>query len=189
MRYAYIGKAMSREEENTMMIKCPECGKEISSLSKCCINCGFPINEIYGNKVSLYQVSIVKLGSKRVEVNALIRKINNASISEIYYGTHKLPYTFATGLQYEKAYEIQQMFQAIGADVDITIDTSHKENNTVNNLTIKTSNDKNEIRCPKCSSNAITTGNRGYSLMWGFIGSGKTVNRCANCGYKWSPHR
>ena len=42
-------------------------------------------------------------------------------------------------------------------------------------------------KCPKCGSTSITTGSRGYSLFTGFLGSGKTVNRCGNCGYKWEP--
>lgn len=42
-------------------------------------------------------------------------------------------------------------------------------------------------KCPKCGSTAITAGQRGYSFLTGFIGSSKTVNRCANCGYKWKP--
>lgn len=53
----------------------------------------------------------------------------------------------------------------------------------------KSSNKQNEnkVRCPKCGSTNITAGQRGYSLLTGFIGSGNTVNRCAKCGYKWSP--
>lgn len=43
------------------------------------------------------------------------------------------------------------------------------------------------ICCPKCGSTSITAGQRGFSLFTGFIGSGKTVNRCSNCGYKWKP--
>ena len=46
---------------------------------------------------------------------------------------------------------------------------------------------KNIAICPKCGSTSITAGQRGFSLLTGFIGSGKTVNRCANCGYKWKP--
>lgn len=41
--------------------------------------------------------------------------------------------------------------------------------------------------CPKCGSTYITAGARGYSAVTGFIGSGKTVNRCANCGHTWEP--
>lgn len=43
------------------------------------------------------------------------------------------------------------------------------------------------LKCPKCGSTAVTTGERGYSLLTGFLGAGKTVNRCGNCGYKWKP--
>ena len=45
----------------------------------------------------------------------------------------------------------------------------------------------NQPKCPRCGSTAITAGQRGYSLLWGFIGSGNTVNRCSNCGHKWKP--
>lgn len=47
--------------------------------------------------------------------------------------------------------------------------------------------EKNRPRCPKCGSTVITTGQRGFSLLTGFIGSGNTVNRCSNCGHKWKP--
>lgn len=47
--------------------------------------------------------------------------------------------------------------------------------------------DLNKVKCPKCGSTNITAGQRGYSLVWGFAGSGSTVNRCANCGHKWKP--
>lgn len=45
----------------------------------------------------------------------------------------------------------------------------------------------NQVKCPKCGSTNITAGQKGYSLLTGFIGSGNTVNRCAKCGYKWKP--
>lgn len=45
----------------------------------------------------------------------------------------------------------------------------------------------NRPKCPKCGSSAITAGQRGYSFWTGFLGSSKTVNRCANCGHKWKP--
>lgn len=41
--------------------------------------------------------------------------------------------------------------------------------------------------CPKCGSTAITAGQKGYSLWTGFLGSNKTMNRCANCGHAWEP--
>lgn len=41
--------------------------------------------------------------------------------------------------------------------------------------------------CPKCGSKAIEAVNREYSIIWGFFGSGKTMNYCKNCGHKWEP--
>ena len=45
----------------------------------------------------------------------------------------------------------------------------------------------NKSKCPKCGSTSISTVNRGYSLLTGFIGSGKPVNVCQKCGHKWRP--
>ena len=45
------------------------------------------------------------------------------------------------------------------------------------------------ITCPKCGSSHITAGQSGYSIVWGFMGSNKTMNRCAKCGHKWQPRR
>lgn len=42
-------------------------------------------------------------------------------------------------------------------------------------------------RCPKCGSTSITAGQKGYSILTGFLGSNKTVNRCSNCGHTWKP--
>ena len=47
--------------------------------------------------------------------------------------------------------------------------------------------DKNVIYCPRCGSTQITTGQRGYSFLTGFLGSNKAVNRCAKCGHTWEP--
>lgn len=45
--------------------------------------------------------------------------------------------------------------------------------------------EKNIPCCPKCGSTAIATVNKGFGLFRGFIGSGKPVNVCQNCGHKW----
>lgn len=46
---------------------------------------------------------------------------------------------------------------------------------------------RNNPKCPKCRSTAVTAGQRGYSIITGFFGSNQTVNRCASCGHKWKP--
>lgn len=46
---------------------------------------------------------------------------------------------------------------------------------------------RNMVRCPKCGSTQIITGQKDYSLFSRFLGTNKTVNRCINCGYSWKP--
>ena len=43
--------------------------------------------------------------------------------------------------------------------------------------------------CPKCGSTAIHPVQKGFSLLTGFVGSGKTLNYCANCSHKWDPKK
>lgn len=46
---------------------------------------------------------------------------------------------------------------------------------------------ENKVHCPKCNCTDIGVVNRGYSIITGFIGSGKSMNVCKKCGHKWKP--
>lgn len=72
---------------------------------------------------------------------------------------------------------------------DDLMDAEFREllNNTHFNPPKEDTHTTQTLRCPKCGSTNVTTGSRGYSLLTGFIGSGKTVNRCGSCGHKWKP--
>lgn len=48
---------------------------------------------------------------------------------------------------------------------------------------------QNVVRCPKCGSTSVTTIERGYDIMWGWIGAAQKKNLCQKCGYKWRPGR
>lgn len=178
-----------------MLIKCPECGKEISDKSKQCINCGFPLDNIEETKQNdnLYKLALINYnkgkGSKTV---SLLRELTQRTLSDVYNGMRSLPYEFLSGINHERAVEIQNIFKAVDAEVQLIVDESGQPNKFVNYMyfnydNIEKPRDKNTIQCPKCGSTAITTGQRGFSLVTGFIGSSKTMNRCANCGYKWYP--
>ena len=47
--------------------------------------------------------------------------------------------------------------------------------------------DSNKVSCPKCGCTDIGVANRGFSIVTGFIGSGKSMNVCKKCGHKWKP--
>ncbi len=59
---------------------------------------------------------------------------------------------------------------------------------------------KSEIRCPKCGSNQLAAGNKGFGLgkaavgglllgpvglLGGFVGSGQVMLSCLRCGNRW----
>ena len=52
---------------------------------------------------------------------------------------------------------------------------------------MKKEEENNIVKCPKCGCTSIGLKNRGYSLFWGFLGSGSPRNVCQKCGYEWRP--
>lgn len=142
------------------LIKCPECGKEISDKSKQCIHCGYPLDNELNNDIS-------------IEISELTA-FSKCPIC----GTSKNDMKICPVCGYK-----------VGDDIpnreDIKKKIDENMNQAKNDYKIKQSNAP--IKCPKCGSTAITAGQRGYSFLTGFIGSSKTVNRCANCGHKWKP--
>lgn len=160
------------------LIKCPECGRDISSLSKSCIHCGYPLtndSEILNQNTTCiimgkeYDFSLIR---NKLLVNSQINQdAHNEAISFIYNTVNGMSLFDATLLvdKIEETGEIPTVYDKY----DFTT----------------TKKDDSLIHCPKCNSTQITTGSRGYSMVWGFIGSGKTVNRCANCGHKWEPRK
>lgn len=175
------------------LISCPECGEMVSDLSKFCIHCGFPIQnnvQAINNVCKIDGVSL-DLSEFKEYIIELLNRNETVSDSE----KNEL-----IDCLYQQCDHITRA--TAGKIIDILIETknipevyetySYKKSmeyrNEVNNYEY-TSGICDTIRCPKCGSTQISTGSRGYSLVWGFIGSGKTVNRCAKCGYKWEPKR
>lgn len=142
------------------LITCPECGKEISDKSKQCIHCGYPLE----------QKNLCVLNGKEQDLSFLIDGSCNS-----FEAIMKI--NAITGSCFETAGKI--------------IGEIMRTKQIPPVLHIKTKEEylqeKNQIHCPKCGSTSVTAGQRGYSFLTGFIGSSKTVNRCANCGYKWEP--
>ena len=63
------------------LIKCPECGREISSFAKSCPSCGCPIGEIKASKV-------VKIRLPNIELGYL--GVFSSRKSTVYKGLHRV---------------------------------------------------------------------------------------------------
>jgi hypothetical protein len=153
-----------------MLIKCPECGKEISDKAPQCIHCGFPLSNINTNKnisenhclinETLYDLSsIININDRDSAINKII------SITGISKWNANNLYSIITKNGIPKTYTV------------INFDKPKQINH----------NDNVIPTCPRCKSTSIKTVNRGFSLLTGFIGSGKPMNVCQMCGYKFKP--
>lgn len=137
------------------LIKCPECGREVSDKAEACIHCGYPLSD-----------------KDRISLNM---------IPEFNYST---PCPICSNTNYE--YDDKTGYISCKQCGCVVKENSQKHIKYIEQQN-KLKQNNNIPKCPKCGSTAITAGQRGYSLLTGFLGSGKTVNRCANCGYKWKP--
>lgn len=165
------------------LIKCPECGKDISDKTKQCIHCGFPLETMNINKKCT-------ISEKEYDLSSTIEFVDSGKYKDAFL---KLKDT--TGLSIKNCLNIIDFIRNNPGTVpEIYQVNSYTEEDEINAykslLSMKNkiqTKSKKQIVCPKCNSNSITTVNRGYSLLTGFLGSGSPRNICQNCGYKWKP--
>lgn len=218
------------------LIKCPECGKEISDRAKACIHCGFPLDElrsvgqtevksadtmvkwkcpvcgyIHTSETAPETCLICKIpGSRfsRIEEPTSVHTTQPSStISEWECGVcgyiHKgeappqncpvcrVPATkFSTAKSKEWQcgichYSHKAATPPETCPVCKAPKTKFYIEGSFNQP--KTTPPPKVPCCPKCKSTALATVNRGYSLFWGFIGSGTPMNVCQACGHKFKP--
>lgn len=154
------------------LIICPECGKQISNLAKQCIHCGCPIQK----------ENVCFVDGVEFDLTNIKHKILSASNYTDSDTRRKLARELGTKIDtisIRGSFALIDIIRQTG-EVPKTFDTTPYR---------REQSSPSTVRCPKCSSTQITTGQRGYSMVWGFMGSSKTINRCANCGHKWEPRR
>jgi len=92
------------------MIKCPECGREVSSLAKTCPNCGFSIADATNDVIRIFiQQHPTVLGMhvkiKEYETGKLLAEIPSGTVAEIktakaikigFYGMTRIAMCVAT---------------------------------------------------------------------------------------------
>lgn len=177
------------------LIKCPECGKEISDKSKQCIHCGYPI-ESNPNKLNddNYMCKIDGIAYDFSEIIRLI-KVNKPYTAMDYFSKNiklKNPDVNIYLLEYLDKYNC----------VPTQINSSNIENvpqneifnriSTIQNKfkNIEKQNNKNQLHCPYCQSTnlkKISISNRMLSTALFGIGSKKIGKQwhCNNCGSEW----
>ena len=170
-----------REGTIMALIKCPECGKEISDKAENCIHCGYPIASLGKEKYATDQYTVIleSSGVNKVKIIKIVREITGIDLKAAKEAVESVPYIITDKVSLEDATAVKNKFDGEGAIVSI-VSSDNK------NIKIATT-ESNQIRCPRCGSTQITTGQRGFSFWTGFIGANKTVNRCAKCGHSWQP--
>ena len=170
------------------LIKCPECGKEISDKSVQCIHCGYPLN----NKTDIsqdviyagYESNTVKY-KNQTKLIGCIRPLLKLDLTSSKRIIDNPPYTLFRSDSKEQADWIFNTLNPFQCKIIL----QETYNAVIPNAELDSyiMNGGSTIICPNCGSNQITTGQRGFSFLTGFIGSGKTINRCGKCGWKWEP--
>ena len=174
------------------LIKCTECGNEVSSYASACPKCGCPVQKMVDmseNCLKLFDIRVDDItNNDQTWIRGFINQMLgiDSSISRAMIG--RLPSVIIKGVSSQTANEIQRLLGNEGCSVSTIVSGESSERYTLNNVKATGLYKKYQpLTCPRCGSTAVTTGSRGYSLVWGFAGSNKTVNRCGKCGYTWKP--
>lgn len=177
------------------LISCPECNRKISDKAVSCPHCGFPLNNNVINnedKNRTYNIIISASDDNRIKTIRFLRETKGLGIAEAKQLIDNLPNIIFNNISLENAEKVKKTLVGLGNKVEI------KENTSIDEMKTNAFNENESISnyyeyqnkpllCPRCGSTAITTGQRGFSLLFGFLGSNKTVNRCGKCGYSWEP--
>ena len=144
------------------LIKCPECGKEISDKAPQCIHCGYPLDStsesIYSTvqPSKFYQVKLVDYPPKmKIHAIKAVRETTGFGLADAKAFVETVPNILYKGLSIEQCEEIQKHFSDISANVSIEPDYSSTEQNTVfkgygATLPKKESFKSSKPVCPKC---------------------------------------
>ena len=184
------------------LISCPECNHQISDKALSCPSCGYPLStttNIQNNttnetsKNEKYCVILKRCdGMYKIETIKKIRILLNTGLKEAKDLVDTTPNILINNISLERAKTIKDIFTKIGAIIEIEPYNEQNQNlsstQTKQQITqILNKYQEDTVRCPRCGSTTVTTGQRGFNIWTGFLGSNKTVNRCAKCGYDWQP--
>lgn len=182
------------------LIKCPECGKEVSDKANVCLNCGYSIREYVENirKKEVYQKRIdsIKIPEKPKRENSwfifmgiciigalsgIISESDNDFTIFLYSFTLFFGVVFSIGVR-EYNYRVRMKKYKLAID--------NPELYRITILQEQEEKDKKLIKCPNCGSantKKISATSRVVSTTMIGLASSKLGKQfeCKNCGYKW----
>lgn len=186
------------------LIKCPECGKEISDKSKYCIHCGYPISKIELNKEEIQEYkssNITSINTKTIlngrEVDfayALDENINkglrtafivNMAGCSLCDGGDILDDILKKG-------EIPPIINVPVSnksfvpktEAEVIAKLNANQSKTTTSKPQQKSSTPPQVHCPQCNSTQIQVVRRNWSFLRGFA-TNKTDRVCVNCGCKF----
>jgi DNA-directed RNA polymerase subunit RPC12/RpoP len=174
-----------------MIIKCPECGKEISDKAVQCIHCGYPLKELSNqnnnatDNTEEYKLVLVDFNEKSFSDRVFVSLFCDNDKEKYQQAISSIPCVLQEHIPKEQYLKIKATLDKDSITKMILIKQNENIADSIEYLEYV--NSKDIVKCPKCGSKSIFSGQRGFSIITGFIGSGNTVNRCAKCGYKWKP--
>ena len=186
-----------------MLIKCPECGKEISDKSDHCVNCGCPLQKrpnIDKNQMlykgNLYDMTDAIIFFKTFDFKTW--EMEHSNYSKLYKIVSKCLNLNGGGevnelIRYIEQYKQVPNFDFIpSGDINKYLTPEHPEYEKIkfgSSFNYLKPLNSSKPRCPKCGSTSIGVTNRGYSILFGLLGSGAPMNVCMSCGHRWKPKK
>lgn len=159
------------------LIKCPECGKEISDKAPACIHCGFPLSllnesseikaeskeeievkEDFASKNG-YSLELLDYGSKKVQVAVALKNVLKMKDAEALELVANAPCYLFEGKQEHIIVPLIQKLDALPIEYNLYLDGVLKRHKTKVEIdkpntqtTTKSTGYTKKIKCPNCSS-------------------------------------
>lgn len=187
---AFMSKCKQRPavlKSDLSLAKCEELANRLRTLG---LNVSTDVPNELSSYADTYAVIVTKIhGFKLIPIANTLTTINKSEPKEIMTALNHLPAVVLNHLSFEEASQIVSSYHSYSAELKVVADKVTEGMTFMPRCGDGVAKDTGVIRCPRCGSTSITTGQRGYKLSTGFLGSNKTVNRCAKCGHKWEPSR
>ena len=173
------------------LIKCPECGKEVSDKAPACIHCGFPMNiKTYTSKKHNQKIICIIDGNEydfSSVANELLKTNDSLEGMKIIRRICNMSPTDA-----RKFFSIINTSKQIPTEYETTLYMPINQNSKSNKASYKEKKDEKIClpKCPTCSSTDIkkvsTASKAGSVALWGiFSQKVKKTWHCNNCSYEW----